>query len=699
MINSDQTPNLSDSKFIIFVSIFFTLLAISAPWFDLSVSSHDLVKSYSVNFGAGLLILFLFALKCNNSIVNLKVNYIKLTLLLLFLYGAVSAVWSINLDFTITKWLLWLGAAFGFLLGLNLSTNSQAIVKIVWGLVISAGVISIIGITQHLFDPYSLAQAAPPASTFGNKNMATQPLVLILPLTFFLFLFDDTRGVKSWFITTLIALIIVFIVYTSTRAAWLSIFIESTLIAGYLLIKRKTIIEWVNWDRNKRNASIFGVLLVLILINFSSEGLINFTEIGSDNIASFAQSAMNTDSARYQIWQIAFKIIQDSPFIGTGLGTFSQNLVNEGYATWFINNTIRSHNDIFELAVELGLIGISIFVLVIVSIFWAVVKILQNSKNEVNFFYFILFVALSGSFINMQFSFPYQMAVPLLIFGLYCGLIAKQIDRYVEPIKIISFRPKSIHKKILLTFSGIILITGFYFTYFNWIKAYSELNKINLSGNFQKIDLVETPIYHGGMQYMLYKMAGNYFNKGHYQQSQQIDKQILKRWPNHLDVLFRFAYATHKLEFNKTALQLANKLKKLEPKGLYNGYIVEMYIHSSSKNKTKFLATFNELLNLPEEVLSLNSNTYRFLIFFTLESKELAKLAPTLYDKYIKYHGYSCEVENNIAIHYFNSSQFEKSASHVLKAFEKGSDCLNIQLVALLVEKKLVKTLKWQQSK
>ena len=96
--------------------------------------------------------------------------------------------------------------------------------------------------------------------------MATQPLVLILPLTFFLFLFDNTRGVKSWFITTLIALIIVFIVYTSTRAAWLSIFIESTLIAGYLLIKRKTIIEWVNWDRNKRNASIFGVLLVLALV-------------------------------------------------------------------------------------------------------------------------------------------------------------------------------------------------------------------------------------------------------------------------------------------------------------------------------------------------------------------------------------------------------------------------------------------------
>ena len=51
----------------------------------------------------------------------------------------------------------------------------------------------------------------------------------------------------------------------------------------------------------------------------------------------------------------------DSPFIGTGLGSYSQNLANEGYATWVINNTTHPHNDLLELAVELGLIGLLIF--------------------------------------------------------------------------------------------------------------------------------------------------------------------------------------------------------------------------------------------------------------------------------------------------------------------------------------------------
>ena len=58
----------------------------------------------------------------------------------------------------------------------------------------------------------------------------------------------------------------------------------------------------------------------------------------------------------------------DSPIIGTGLGSFSQNLGNEGYATWVINNTFRVHNDLLELAVELGLIGILIFLSVVLFI-------------------------------------------------------------------------------------------------------------------------------------------------------------------------------------------------------------------------------------------------------------------------------------------------------------------------------------------
>ena len=99
---------------------------------------------------------------------------------------------------------------------------------------------------------------------------------------------------------------------------------------------------------------------------------------------------------------------------------------------------------------------------------------------------------------------------------------------------------------------------------------------------------------------------------------------------------------------------------------------------------------FNELFSKPENLLSVDTNTYHYLLFFTLASKDLSQHAPVIYEKYLQYHGFSCEVENNIAIHYFNSEQFEKSADHVKQALNKSSKCLNPLLIELLNEKGLL---------
>ena len=115
-----------------------------------------------------------------------------------------------------------------------------------------------------------------------------------------------------------------------------------------------------------------------------------------------------------------------------------------------------------------------------------------------------------------------------------------------------------------------------------------------------------------------------------------------------------------------------------------------MFVYSSTQEISKFQQTFNELLSQPENFLKLNADTYRFLLFFTLMSKDLSQYAPIIYDKYKQYWGFRCEVENNIAIHYFNSEQFELSAQHTMKAMNRNGDCLNPQLIKLLDEKGLI---------
>jgi len=685
---------------VFWVGILLVVLAVAAPWFNLTISSPELVKSYFASFGVSLLMFLSLYYKCNNTEVNLKINYIKLSLFLLFIFGTLSALWSVNFDFSFSKWLLWLIAAFSFILALNLSTENNSLIKLSWGLMLTAGVIAIIGILQYLFDPFSLAQNSSPASTFGNKNVAIQPLILILPLSIFLFLSKQVENLKAWALITITSLVVVYIFYTTTRSAWLAVSVELLLIALYLIANRAKLSEWIDWNKNKSYASIFGVLIILLLINlspssFSNNIALNDLPVNSpETIYSLTDSvsgqAITSSSLRYEIWQTALNMFYDSPLIGTGLGSYSQNLANEGYATWVINNTTHPHNDLLELAVEVGLIGLVIFTTVAISLIIGIFKIIKNTSSDVNFFYFLLFVALVGSFVNMQFSSPYQMAFPLLLFGLFSGLIAKQVDNTVEPYKIITFSLKVVYKKIILGIATSLILIIFYFTYYFWINAYNKLEEINISKDFKQIAIVETPVYHGGMPGILYSLGGSYFKGGRYKESSQIDEQLLKVWPNHLDILWRLGFSKHKLNQNNEALELAEKLKVLEPKGLYYSYIIKLFVYSSSQEITKFLATYNELFKQPEEFLKLNNDWYRYLIFFTLTTKELSKDAPILYDKYKEYWGYLCEVENNIAIHYFNSEQFELSAKHTMEAIKRNGSCLNPQLIKLLDEKGLI---------
>ena len=103
-----------------------------------------------------------------------------------------------------------------------------------------------------------------------------------------------------------------------------------------------------------------------------------------------------------------------------------------------------------------------------------------------------------------------------------------------------------------------------------------------------------------------------------------------------------------------------------------------MFVYQSQNDLIKFEQIFNELLLKPEELLKINESTYRMMIFFTLSSEKLSKYAPSLYSKYMEnsvyfeykdctYNDRICEVENNIAIHYFNQEKYQASANIINK--------------------------------
>jgi len=687
--NNEKSPK---SLNILLVGALLFGLAVSSPWFNISIANHSFVKSYFATIGSG--ILFLITLYYNlNTSHSWRIGPVKITSLLLILFGGLSAFWSVNIDFTITKMFLWLATMFCFMTGLNLSTKRQNLIRFSWLLVYAGSAIALIGIFQYLFDPFTLTQAVAPGSTFGNRNVANQPLILILPFSFYLLFSKLDNKAKEWLIVWLTSLIITFIIYSSSRSAWLSLASEVLLIAGFLFFNKNSVLRNELWNANKRNAVLGGIIFIFILINIPAQysiGSNSSLELKKNTIEStIASEKVISKNSRYHIWDSAVSMIEDRPFVGSGLGTFSHNVGNEGYTSYQVKGVQRAHNDLLELGVELGIVGLTFFTLFLISICRSIRVICKKSTSEISWFYFVIFTALTGSFVNMQFSFPYQQAMPLVLIGLFLGLIAKQYDTCLGLERITTIKFETTLRKIFFG-AWLAIICLIASVNISWINAYDQLNNVNLNKNYSDLSLIDTPITHSSMPSLLSRTSTLYSRNNDYNNSALIDNQILKTWPNHIISLFRLGYGAHKMGKNYEALEYSERLEKLEPEGLYGSYIIKLHVYSSTKRLDDFLRTFNELASKPEHLLAIDTNTYHHLLFFSLKSKKLSKNAPFLYKKYIEYHGFSCEVENNIAIHYFNTKQFHNAAEHVKNALRNNSKCLNPELIKLLKKKNLI---------
>ncbi len=132
---------------------------------------------------------------------------------------------------------------------------------------------------------------------------------------------------------------------------------------------------------------------------------------------------------RISIWKSALSIIRDHPFLGTGLGTFSDAFSGysfpvEGVFARFGKKASFAHNEYLQFASEMGIFALGIFIWLLYAFFRKAKKLLSNLRGEKEYGLVIGLVAgIMGVLIHSLVDFPLHAPAVTIILTINAGLL------------------------------------------------------------------------------------------------------------------------------------------------------------------------------------------------------------------------------------------------------------------------------------
>jgi len=431
--------------------------------------------------------LFLFALWLIGSAIRNQCHIarspLNLPIIAFLAWSAASLLWAHNTQEGITTWMQWASGALGYFLVLNAVDNTRDATRIVAALFASGLLVALLGIGQHLFQVVWVPQVMPPASTFGNKNMAVHYIILTAPLGWALFV-NSRRPPIIWLTAIAFSLMAVYLVYTSTRAGWLAA-AAAIVFFTFLLLRnrvRSSIkphrsgtkeslirsfwrkpessnyqilpdsgLRWSDEEAHKQRlhksaAAAVSVLIFLVLINLTGSGFESkfqdlygrATTIVEPLLVS-EEGERGTESKldpniynRLAIWRNSLEMVKDHPLAGVGLGNFEifyplyWNRVLEDNYFSVTSQLERAHNDHLQILAELGLIGIVLwfwFIFTIFMVCWRLIRPDIEPRTR-RYLAIVVTAGIVGLLVDAFFSFPFQRAIPPFVLMILIGTLA-----------------------------------------------------------------------------------------------------------------------------------------------------------------------------------------------------------------------------------------------------------------------------------
>lgn len=324
-----------------------------------------------------------------------------------------SSVTSFNPQKSIVTMFLYVLFACSYFLIVNTVKTKNQWYNLVITFIISGFLVSCIGIYQNFFmettdtswiDEDMFEEIGTRVySTLENPNVLGQYLVLLTPLAFGMMWSVKEKSSKLILFVITLAMGAC-LIFTWSRAAWVGIILA---IGFFLLMKDR---RW----------SALCILALIILPFVLPESIMaRLMSIGNVKDSSTAY--------RVSVWIASLRIAGDYWLSGIGLGTGAFERVYQHYALNGAGFALHSHNFYIELVVEMGILGLVIFLMIIFASYKGIVSI--KEKNTVNK---NISLAIGGALAGYLFQgvaenlwYNYRM---VLIFWIYIAILQSGIN-------------------------------------------------------------------------------------------------------------------------------------------------------------------------------------------------------------------------------------------------------------------------------
>jgi putative inorganic carbon (hco3(-)) transporter len=295
-----------------------------------------------------------------------------------------SSLPSVSWKFFLSR--LWLIIPFYFVT-LHLFKEKKNMTRHLWLYMSSFAIVIIYTLINHALSDFSEEAAHISMNPFYNDHTSYGAmLAMYLPPLIFLTFNKETPGNLKTFGFILLLIFITGLIFSYTRAAWLSLALAIAVLIIYLL--RIRIIPIL---------AMIGIILSLLFV-YEKEIIIRlesgrYKNSKNRNIEQRLQSITNitTDASnteRFNRWFSALRMFKERPFFGWGPGTFQfqyapfQISTEKTQISTNFGEKGNSHSEYIGPLAETGVIGLLSVLGIIITSFLTAGKLIYHSKSK-----------------------------------------------------------------------------------------------------------------------------------------------------------------------------------------------------------------------------------------------------------------------------------------------------------------------------